>query len=148
MKPKQIPLPCRRLGTAVSLATLCLAVPALAPSAALADSPVAASTQFPVCQLSQAAFPPGFIVYATITNTTVGPFSNWSVSFTMASNTSVGTIFGGTVTPTATGGTITPLAYQATIMPGGKAIVGFTGSVSPFVLPADFTLNGQPCTSI
>jgi hypothetical protein len=95
------------------LATLCLAVRSLAPSAALADSPVPAPIQFPACQLGQAAFSPGFIVYATITNTTVGPVTNWSVSFTMASDTSAGITFGRTVIRTATGGTIIPLAYDA-----------------------------------
>src|ERR1700730_3791763 len=42
MMVKHIPLPRRRLGTALSLAALCLAVLAVVPSAALADSPLPA----------------------------------------------------------------------------------------------------------
>ena len=152
MMVKHIPLPRRRLGTALSLAALCLAVLAVAPSAALARSnPTTVTTmtptQFPACQFHLNTYPPGFTAYATIVNTTAGPLTNWSISLTMPSNTSVATIFGGTLTRTATGGTLTPAAYDATIGPGGEAFIGFTGSVSPFIPPSGFSLNGRPCTS-
>jgi hypothetical protein len=104
-------------------------------------------TQFPVCQFHENIYNPGFTAYATIVNNTAGPLTNWSISLTMPSNTSVATIFGGTLTRTAAGGTLTPAAYNATIGPGGEAFIGFTGSVSPFIAPSGFSLNGQPCTS-
>jgi hypothetical protein len=104
-------------------------------------------TQFPACLFRLNSYPPGFTAYATIINTTTAPLTNWSVSFTMPSSTSVGNSFGATLTRTATGGTLTPLSYDVTIGPGGETFVGFTGSVSPFSPPSGFTLNGQPCTS-
>lgn len=104
-------------------------------------------TQFPACQFHENIYNPGFTAYATIVNTTAGPLTNWSISLTMPSNTSVATIFGGTLTRTATGGTLIPATYYATIGPGGEAFIGFTGSVSPFSPPSGFSLNGQPCTS-
>jgi hypothetical protein len=104
-------------------------------------------TQFPACQFHENTYNPGFTAYATIINTTAGPLSNWSISLTMPAGTSVATIFGGTLTRTATGGILTPATYYATIGAGGEAFIGFTGSVSPFIPPSGFTLNGQPCTS-
>lgn len=101
----------------------------------------------PVCQVQLITYPPGFTADVSITNDTGAPLSNWSVSFTMASNTSVQTVFGATLTPAATGGTLNPAAYNATIGTGVKTFVGFTGSASPFSAPSGFTLNGQPCTS-
>jgi Cellulose binding domain/Fibronectin type III domain len=106
-----------------------------------------AATQFPGCRFQLTSYNPGFTAYATIINTTAGPLSNWSVSLTMPANTSVGSVFGGTLARTATGGTLNPAAYDATIGPGGEAFIGFTGSVSPFNPPSGLTLNGQPCTS-
>jgi hypothetical protein len=104
-------------------------------------------TQFPECQFHLTTYNPGFTAYATIINTTAGPLTNWSVSVAMPSSTSVASVFGGTLTRTATGGTITPASYNATIGPGAETFVGFTGSVSPFNPPSNFTLNGKPCTS-
>jgi hypothetical protein len=104
-------------------------------------------TQFPACQFHLNSYPPGFTAYATIINTTAGPLTGWSVSFTMPSGTSVGNSFGATLTRTAAGGTLTPLSYDATIGPGGETFVGFLGSVSPFNPPSGFTLNGRACTS-
>ena len=104
-------------------------------------------TQSATCQFFLTTYPPGFTAYVEIINTTAAPLSNWSVSFTMPSATSVATVFGGTLTRTATGGTLTPASYNVTIGPGGETFVGFEGSVSPFTPPSGFALNGQPCTS-
>lgn len=104
-------------------------------------------TPFPACQFHLNTYPPGFTAYVTIINTTTAPLSNWSVSFTMPSNTTVSTTFGGTLTRTATGGALTAASYNATIGAGVETFVGFEGSVSPFNPPSGFTLNGQPCTS-
>jgi hypothetical protein len=104
-------------------------------------------TQFPSCQFHLNTYPPGFTAYATIINTTATPLSNWSITFTLPSNTSVSTVFGGTLTRTATGGTLTAASYNATIGAGLETFVGFEGSVSPFNPPSGFMLNGQPCTS-
>jgi cellulose binding protein with CBM2 domain/fibronectin type III domain protein len=106
-----------------------------------------ASTPFASCQFQLESYPPGFTAYVTIINNTAAPLSNWTVSFTMPSNTSVATVFGGTLTRTATGGTLTAASYNGTIGSGGETFVGFEGSVSPFNPPSGFTLNGQPCTS-
>lgn len=104
-------------------------------------------TQLPGCQFHLNTYPPGFTAYVTIINTTAAPLSNWSISFTMPSNTTVSTTFGGTLTRTSTGGTLTAASYNATIGAGAETFVGFEGSVSPFNPPSGFTLNGQPCTS-
>lgn len=106
-----------------------------------------AATQFATCQFQLESYPPGFTAYVTIMNNTAAPLSNWTVSFTMPSNASVSTVFGGTLTRTATGGTLTAASYNGTIGAGGETFVGFEGSVSPFNPPSGFTLNGQPCTS-
>ncbi len=107
----------------------------------LTPAPVAA------CQFHLNTYPPGFTAYVTIINNTAAPLTNWTVSFTMPSNTSVATIFGGTLTRTPAGGTLTAAAYNATIGAGGETFAGFTGSVSPFSPPSGVSLNGQPCTS-
>jgi chitodextrinase len=104
-------------------------------------------TRYPECQFHLNSYPPGFTAYATIINTTAAPLTNWSVSFTMPSNTSVANSFGATLTRTATGGTLTAMTYDVTIGPGGETFVGFFGSVSPFNPPSGFALNGRPCTS-
>lgn len=104
-------------------------------------------TQSAVCQIQLETFPPGFTAYVTIINNTAVPLTNWVVSFTMPSTTSVATVFGSTLTRTATGGTLTAASYNATIGTGGETFAGFTGSASPFIPPSGFTLNGQPCTS-
>jgi hypothetical protein len=104
-------------------------------------------TRYPECQFHLNSYPPGFTAYATIINTTAGPLTNWSVTFTMPSNTSVQNTFGATLTRTAAGGTLTPMTYDTTIGPGGETFIGVIGSVSPFNPPSGFTLNGLPCTS-
>jgi chitodextrinase len=104
-------------------------------------------TQFPRCQFFLTTYSPGFTAYVEITNTTVAPLTNWSVSLTMPASTTVGSVFGGTLTRTATGGTLTAASYNATIGQGAEIFVGFTGSVTPFNPPSGFVLNGQPCTS-
>lgn len=106
-----------------------------------------AATQSATCQFQLESYPPGFTAYVTVMNNTAAPLSNWTVSFTMPSNTSVSTVFGGTLTRTAAGGTLTAASYNGTIGAGGETFVGFEGSVSPFDPPSGFTLNGQPCTS-
>jgi hypothetical protein len=106
-----------------------------------------APAQSATCQFFLTTYSPGFTAYVEIVNNTAAPLSNWSVSFTMPSNTSVATVFGGTLTRTATGGTLTAVAYNAAIGSGGETFVGFEGSVSPFSPPSGFSLNGQPCTS-
>jgi hypothetical protein len=106
-----------------------------------------ATTPFPACKFQLNAYNPGFTAYATITNTTAGSLSNWSITLTLPSNTTVFSVFNGTLTRTATGGTLIPASYAATIGPGGVMNIGFTGSVTPFIPPSNFTLNGQPCTS-
>jgi hypothetical protein len=104
-------------------------------------------TQFPQCHFFLTSYNPGFTAYAEIINTTAGPLTNWSLAVPMPTNTTVLTVFGGTMTRTATGGTLTAAPYNATIGSGGEIFVGFEGSVSPFNPPTDFILNGQPCTS-
>ena len=104
-------------------------------------------TQFPACHFFLTTYNPGFTAYAEIINNTAGSLTNWSISVAMPANTSVGSVFGGTMTRTATGATITAAAYNATVGSGGEIFVGFTGSVSPFNPPSNFVLNGQPCTS-
>lgn len=104
-------------------------------------------TQFPTCQFHLNTYSPGFTAYVTIINTTAAPLSPWSVSFAMPANTSVSTTFGGTLTRTATGGTLTAASYNGSIGAGLETFVGFEGSVSPFIPPSGFTLNGRSCTS-
>jgi hypothetical protein len=104
------------------------------------------TTQFPVCQVIAYHFAPSFVVVANITNTTASTLTDPSVSFTMPSNTSVRTIYNATLALTATGGTLTANSNSATVAPGGETSVGFEGSVSPYIPPSGFTLNGQPCT--
>jgi len=104
-------------------------------------------SQFPSCQFFLTTYMPGFTAYAEIINNTATPLTNWSVTVTMPSNTTVSVTFGGTLTRTATGGTLTAASYNATIGSGTETFVGFEGSVSPFSPPSGFALNGQPCTS-
>lgn len=106
------------------------------------------TTQFPICQVSLYYIPSNlFIVYVNITNTTVSSLIDSSVSFTMPSNTSVRTVYNAALTLTTTGGTLTADSSNATIPPGGESYVGFEGTVSPYIPPSGFILNGQPCTS-
>jgi chitodextrinase len=103
--------------------------------------------QSATCQFFLTTYNPGFTAYVEVVNNTAAAISNWSISFTMPSTTTVGSVFGGTLTRTATGGTFTAAAYNGTVGSGGEIFVGFTGSVSPFITPSGFTFNGQPCTS-
>jgi hypothetical protein len=105
-------------------------------------------TQFPACQFHVTVYGGGFfLAYATITNTTAQPLTNWSVSFTMPSTPTVLTSWGGTFSFAPPTGTITPASYDASIAQGAQGSVGFEGSVTPFSPPSAFTLNGLPCTS-
>jgi cellulose binding protein with CBM2 domain/fibronectin type III domain protein len=106
-----------------------------------------ATTPLPVCRFHVNAYNPGFLAYVTVTDTTAAPLTTWSVSFTMPPDTSVTNVFGATLARTAAGGTLTPMAFDATVGQGAEAFLDIQGSVTPFVPPSGFTLNGQPCTS-
>jgi chitodextrinase len=105
-----------------------------------------ASTPAPACQVQVLTYSPGFTANLTITNTTATPINGWTIQFTLPA-TATASPFGGVLNRNGTVGTITPFSYNSVIGVGLQTFVGFTGSVTPFTPPADFTFNGLPCTS-
>jgi hypothetical protein len=106
------------------------------------------TTTAPSCRTRLTPFSPGFMIEVQIHNTTTAPVTGWSVGFTLASNAVVYNAFGAILTRSGNTGTLTPSLWNATINPGFQAAPGFIGTVTPFTPPADFTLNGVPCTPL
>ena len=108
-----------------------------------------ASTAYPTCRVQILTFNLGFQVTVTIINTTPVATNGWTVQFTAAPQTVIGTPFNSVLTRTGTVATLTPQVWSAVIGPGGQLSVGFGGSSSaPLTPPSGFTLNGQPCTTV
>jgi len=82
----------------------------------------------------------------TIANTGTGTFSNWTLTFTLASGQTITSGWNATYSPASGQVTATNAGYNATIAPGASTSIGYqanhTGNSGA---PTSFTLNGAAC---
>jgi peptidoglycan/xylan/chitin deacetylase (PgdA/CDA1 family) len=83
----------------------------------------------------------------TIANTGTATFSNWTLTFTLASGQTITSGWNATYSPTTGQVTATNAGYNATIAPGGSTSIGYqAGHTGNSSAPTNVTLNGTRCT--
>jgi chitodextrinase len=106
-----------------------------------------ATTATATCRIQTIVFGTNFSTWITVINTTTVPLTGWSIQFTLSPTVATSGI-NGTITRSGSSATFTPAVWFTTISPGGQATVGAQGAGTPFSPPANFTLNGVPCTTV
>ena len=107
----------------------------------------------PTCKVQLIAYSQQYQAVLTIENMTAATIvENWTVTFALPADHTIGYAFNATLTRSGSVGTLTPMIYLARVGPGGTATLGFLASRpvgSP--LPSGFTLNASagswPCTT-
>jgi hypothetical protein len=90
----------------------------------------------------------GFVARTAVTNTSTAVVNGWTLRFTLSSGQRITGFWNGSATQNGSEVTVRNMAYNAVLTPlVGTAWLGFQGSLTGAnVAPADFTLNGTPCT--
>jgi cellulase/cellobiase CelA1 len=90
----------------------------------------------------------GFTANVTVTNTSAGPVSGWTVGWTFAGNQQITNEWNADITQNGASVTARDLGHNGSIPPNGSQSFGFQGTYSGTnATPASFTLNGTTCTT-
>jgi glucose/arabinose dehydrogenase len=88
----------------------------------------------------------GFTANVTVTNTSAGPVSGWTVGWTFSGNQQITNEWNADITQNGTSVTARDLGHNGSIPPNGSQSFGFQGTYSGTnATPASFTLNGTAC---
>jgi cellulase/cellobiase CelA1 len=83
----------------------------------------------------------------TVQNTGSTTFSNWALEWTFGGSGVISQLWSGTYTQVGNKVTVKAPSWQPNLAPGASATIGYLGSGTPSA-PADFRLNGTPCTTV
>ncbi|GAA4882309.1 endo-1,4-beta-xylanase [Kitasatospora terrestris] len=124
--------------------------PSTSTSPSTSPSPSPSPSTGTGCRVTTAvnAWNTGLTENVTLTNTGSATLTAWSLGFTLPTGQTVTSAWNATVTPASGAVTAKNLGYNGTLAPGGSTSFGFqanhTGNTAA---PAQFTLNGVPCTT-
>jgi cellulase/cellobiase CelA1 len=109
-----------------------------------AARPATADTTVTCTYTVTTAWAGGFTANVDITNN--GPAINgWTLRWTFPTPTSLGTVWSAVITEQGNRATATNLSWNGAIPAGLTASIGWSARAASTAVPADLTINGQPC---
>jgi Cellulose binding domain len=104
-----------------------------------------AASSMRVSYATQTSWDTGYTGQYTITNTSSGPLTGWTLGFTLPSGSSVSSLWNGDDTVSGTTVTVKPASWNGTIGAGQSATIGFV--IDGTGQPSDCTIDGAACTA-
>jgi hypothetical protein len=98
-----------------------------------------------VSYATQTSWDTGYTGQYTITNTSSGSLTGWTLGFTLPSGSSVSSLWNGDDTVSGTTVTVKPASWNDTIGAGQSATVGFV--IDGTGQPSDCTIDGAACAA-
>ncbi|SER16470.1 Endonuclease YncB, thermonuclease family [Lentzea xinjiangensis] len=118
------------------------------PTSTTPEPPPPAAPSCVVVYRVTSQWPGSFQGEVTVRNVSDALVDGWTLRWRFAGGQTVAQMWNATASQQGADVTVVNAPYTALIVAGGSVSIGFNGSVSgPNPAPAEFTLNGAPCTA-